>query len=76
MESIDWVIYTRSEPVCPWCEKLKIVFKSRGIPFEERDYKTLWEHEWQIPLAGTVPQAYYQGILIGGYERTKEYLNV
>ena len=77
MDSPKVVIYTRSEPHCVWCERAKVLLKGQKIPFEERDYREVYEKEtWVQGAPFTVPQVYIDGMLIGGYEKLKEYLNV
>jgi len=73
----DWVIYTRSDPPCSWCEKAKILLKARGLDYEERNIYDIYDKELFVPGAPVyVPQVYHKRMLIGGYERLKEYLNV
>lgn len=72
----DWVIYTRSEPPCIWCQKAKALLTSKGLNFEERDYTTIYDNEvFVIGAPFTVPQIYHKGMLIGGFNKLKERLN-
>jgi glutaredoxin len=69
MASPDWIIYTRKEPHCVWCERTKILLKGQKIPYEEIDISTLKKFSYS-----TVPQVFYKDEHIGGYEKTKEFL--
>jgi glutaredoxin 3 len=71
MASPDWIIYTRSEPYCVWCERTKILLKGQKIPFEEIDIATLPKFGYS-----TVPQVFVGDYHIGGYEKLKEYLEI
>lgn len=72
MASPDYVIYTRQDPPCIWCQKAKALLASKGLDFEERDIYDIYEREAFVVGAPVfVPQIYYKGFLIGGFERLK-----
>jgi len=78
MESVDKlteiIIYTRKEPLCPWCERAKVFLRGKKLSFEERDIYTIYDKEVFVPIAPmTVPQVYINGMLIGGYEALRRY---
>lgn len=76
---IDWlVIYTRSDPPCPWCVRLKELLNVYGYDFYEKDVSD--EHNRKAFLeAGhrKVPQVYMykdgDEKHLGGYDTTKDY---
>ncbi|MEY2973576.1 MAG: glutaredoxin domain-containing protein [Gammaproteobacteria bacterium] len=61
-------IYSKS--VCPFCDKAKFYFKSKGVEYKEYNVedpehmKVMMERN---PLARTVPQIFINNQLIGGY---------
>lgn len=60
------LLISRSD--CPWCDKLKQQLsedevKFLEIPLEEARKIGMWDSDWN-----TVPQLYYKGRWIGGYE--------
>lgn len=73
---VDWItIYTRSDPPCSWCVKMKELlgvygydFYEKDISKEERYKKEFLEGGWRI-----VPQVVVEGVVIGGYETSKDY---
>ncbi|PZQ46765.1 MAG: hypothetical protein DI556_19280 [Rhodovulum sulfidophilum] len=78
-----FVIYTRSEPYCGWCVKLKQLLSVYGYDYYERDIsEDRFKAEFLKQGFNKVPQVFLvddkQSILeakhIGGYENTKDYL--
>lgn len=70
-------IYTRSNPPCPWCTKVKDLLNAYGIPFEEYDISLSEVAEWAVFVKNgfkTVPQVYLNNVHIGGFEATAAYL--
>jgi glutaredoxin len=67
-------IYTRSEPPCVWCERVKGLLDSYGIPYEEHDINGdnatgFWALDFK-----SVPQVFLNNKHIGGFEATAKYL--
>lgn len=76
---INWyVIYTTSAFECPWCIRAKELLRIYGIDYFEKDINTNEEYKNEFLAAGhkTVPQLYREGTLIGGYEKTRDYLRL
>ncbi len=68
--------YLISKPDCRWCKEAKDLLKSHNEDFTEYDYQ---EHPMIIKLMfeaalKTVPQIWYKGTHIGGYEELTEWL--
>jgi len=75
----NWmVLYTTSAFNCPWCVKAKELLNVYGIDFYEKDIHLSETYKQEFLEAGhkTVPQLYYEGTLIGGYEATQKYLRL
>lgn len=69
-------IYTRSEPPCVWCERVKGLLDSYGIPYDVDDI-SMDEHALEIFRAAgyqSVPQVFLNNKHIGGFEATAKYL--
>lgn len=74
-----FVIYTRSEPHCGWCVKLKQLLSVYGYEYYEKDVKEeRYKKEFLEQGFKTVPQVFLNTKMtnnhIGGYETTKDYL--
>jgi glutaredoxin len=70
------IVYTTDD--CVWCERTKKALSEADLPFDERSIKRpVYRDEWLTYLGDrrkTVPQVVANGVLIGGYEATKEWL--
>ena len=60
-----------TKPGCPYCDKAKILFKSQGIHVTEYDRSEVTHFPWK-----TVPQIWWAGHYIGGYNELVEYMDV
>lgn len=68
-----------SKPNCSFCDKAKMLLRSKGIAYEEVvlnvgqtlvegvNYISLTEFQQLAPGAKTVPQIFVNGVLIGGF---------
>lgn len=76
-------LYTRNTPACSWCIKTKELLKSQNIEFQEivigtditRDEFIKFMYETLPDLPVTVPQFFMNNSYIGGYEKTKAYID-
>ncbi len=69
MKAIVW-----SKDMCPYCEQAKMLLRSRGIEFEERNINRDYSREQlleAVPGARTVPQIFLDGELVGGFTELK-----
>ena len=68
-------IYTRSNPPCPWCVRVKKLLDLYNIKYEEYDV-TDEEHYTYFVYQGftSIPQVFLNNELIGGYEATEKHL--
>ena len=69
MKAIVW-----SKDMCPYCEQAKMLLRSRGIEFEERNINRGYSREQlleAVPGARTVPQIFLDGKLVGGFTELK-----
>jgi glutaredoxin len=68
-------IYTRSNPPCPWCLRVKALLEGYGIPYEEYD---IGEDDFYLDFTyqgfKSIPQVFLNNELIGGFEATAKYL--
>lgn len=67
--------YMISKPDCTWCDKVKELFKQQNEDVVVYDYQ---EHPMIVKLMfeaalKTVPQVWYNGTHIGGYEDLVEW---
>ena len=65
MRAIVW-----SKDACPYCVQAKTLLTQKGIEFEERKIGEGWTKEQlleAVPDAGTVPQIFLDGELVGGF---------
>ena len=72
MKAIVW-----SKDMCPYCEQAKLLLRSRGIEYEERNVSRDWTREQlleAVPGARTVPQIFLDGQLIGGFTELRQHL--
>jgi len=72
MKAIVW-----SKDMCPYCEQAKLLLRSRGIEYEERNVNRNWTREQlleAVPGARTVPQIFLDGQLIGGFTKLRQHL--
>ena len=73
MKAIVW-----SKDMCPYCEQAKMLLRSRGIEFEERNINRDYSREQlleAVPGARTVPQIFLDGELVGGFTDVKAKLS-
>lgn len=73
MKAIVW-----SKDMCPYCEQAKMLLRSRGIEFEERNINRDYSREQlleAVPGARTVPQIFLDGELVGGFTDLKAKLS-
>lgn len=72
---IEWYqIYTTGD--CKWCVKVKDLMKVYGIDFYEKriDENAHYLAEWKDRGFKTVPQVLRNDTVIGGFEKTRDYL--
>ena len=66
-----------SRDLCPHCVKAKNFLDMKGFRYEERNISAgIWTREQLLeacPEARTVPQIVIDGVVIGGYDKLKEY---
>ena len=73
----NWItVYTRSDPPCPWCIRVKELLNVYGFDFYEKDISSSEFYKKEFLERGhrKIPQVYLEGSLIGGYEDTKKYI--
>jgi glutaredoxin len=68
-----YVVVTSKD--CKWCDKVKELLTEKGHTFKEIEASVVKEFLFANGLQ-TVPQVYINGEHIGGYEATREALNV
>lgn len=70
-----YVIFTTSAFECPWCVKAKALLDEYECEYEERDINVdaLWKLDFKELGHKTVPQIYYDGDYIGGYEKLRKH---
>lgn len=69
------IVYTK--PGCPSCEQVKAYLRSRNVQFDEMvlGYDVTREQLLEVvPGAKTVPQVLIDGLAVGGYESTVQFL--
>jgi len=69
------IVYTKD--MCPYCEQAKLLLRSRGIEYEERNVSRNWTREQlleAVPGARTVPQIFLDDQLIGGFTELRQHL--
>lgn len=70
-------IYTRSNPPCVFCDRVKALLDGYGIPYDVEDISTSEEalkeftEVWEFK---SVPQVFLNNKYIGGFEATAAYL--
>jgi len=64
-------IYGKAE--CPFCDKAKELLHSKNLAFGYLDVGT--NPTWRDPAWKTVPQVFYGGEHIGGYNALAHYLS-
>lgn len=68
-------IYTRSEPKCAWCDRIKELLKVYGFDYYEKDISIeAFKREFLEKGFRTVPQVFVEDHHVGGYETTKDYI--
>lgn len=65
---------------CPWCDKAKTLIKEKGGQYAERNIgDPLFGNEYKQTLREnkltTVPQIWYNEVLIGGYTDLEKWYN-
>ena len=69
------IVYTK--PGCPSCEQVKAYLRGRNVQFDEMvlGYDVTREQLLEVvPGAKTVPQVLIDGLAVGGYESTVQFL--
>lgn len=61
---------------CPWCDRAKELVSSNGFEYIYTDVGESKEAQRMFRQNGyrTVPQVYHNGVHIGGYEATQQFL--
>lgn len=68
-------VYTRSNPPCVFCERVKALLDGYGIPYDVYDIgDPLRQIEFELLGARSVPQVFLNNRHIGGFEQTAKYL--
>lgn len=69
-------IYTRSNPPCVFCDRVKMLLDGYGIPYEVRDISIDIGADVDMIALGyrSVPQVFLNNKHIGGFEATAKYL--
>lgn len=70
LEKVKGDCYLVTKDDCKWCKELKILLDKVGIKYTEVDKSTVEHFPWR-----TVPQVWYEGCYIGGYEDMKTLIN-
>ena len=70
---MEVVVYGRSNPPCPYCEKMKEVFNKKKIAFEYKDVNDFSEEFSQLNVR-TVPQCIVNGDNLGGFDNIMKIL--
>jgi len=60
-----------TKPDCPYCDRAKALFAKLGIQYTEYQHADTVDFPWK-----TVPQIWFQGHFIGGYDDLLEFLAV
>lgn len=71
------VMYTRTNPPCPFCNQAKALAKSKNLEFTNIDIGTditLEMFQSQYPTARTVPVILVDDEVVGGFNEFKNYL--
>jgi glutaredoxin 3 len=68
-------IYTRSNPPCAYCTRVKALLDAYGIPYEEYD---IADEDIYVDFIyqgfNQVPQVFLNNKHIGGFDKTAEFL--
>lgn len=69
-------IYTRSNPPCVFCDRVKALLDGYGIPYDVEDISTSEEANFafMVEQFKSVPQVFLNNKHIGGFEATAAYL--
>ena len=69
-------IYTRT--VCPYCDQAKALLDSKGINYEAVNIEDDADARNFLVTQGlrSVPQIYEQDVLIGGFDKLKEWISI
>lgn len=71
------IMYTRTNPPCPFCLQAKQLAKSKNIDFTNIDIGvdiTREEFQVKFPSARTVPLILVDGVAIGGFSEFNAYI--
>jgi len=71
------VMYTRTNPPCPFCLQAKQLAGSKNIEFENIDIGTditMQEFRERFPNARAVPLILDDGVVIGGFNEFRNYI--
>jgi glutaredoxin 3 len=66
-----------SKENCAFCDQAKLLLKTKGIEFEERNVSQDWTKEQlleAVPTARTVPQIFLDDVYIGGFTELRKHL--
>lgn len=71
-----FVIYTTSQFECPYCLRAKELLNIYGFDYYEKDIHTNPHYKKEFLERGftKVPQVYFEEDLIGGYDKTSEWV--
>ena len=72
---MKWIVYSRT--VCPFCTQAKKLLESKGHEYTEVNIDTNAAGRDLLLEQGlrSVPQIYYNGELIGGFDKLKVWLD-
>lgn len=78
MTTTWYTIYTRSDPVCPYCVEAKELLQVYGMDYFEKDISTNETYKAEFLAEGhkRIPQIYREGTLIGGCDLLKQHLRI
>lgn len=73
---VEYVVVGRTNPKCPWCDRLISYLESKGVDYTYIDIEEPGMREYFAKEGlRTVPQFWHRGTRIGSYEQTVVYLN-
>ena len=69
------IVYGKDD--CPYCMAVKEELNLRGIPYDYVNLVELGKTAAEVTgrKVNTVPQVYYEGVYVGGYNKLMEHLN-
>lgn len=75
-----------SKPACPYCDKAKALLQIKNLPFkvinldvgqtqiDGEEYMSVPDFKAKLPGVSSVPQIFYDDVLIGGFNQLDSYL--